>query len=269
MPKLSIITINFNDESGLEKTIQSVISQTVSDFEFIIIDGGSTDNSVNVLNQFADKITSWISEKDKGIYDAQNKGIEKASGDYLLFLNSGDCLYNENVLKDFYNFSSNNHRKIIYGNANVLNKDGSSYIVIPPQKIDINFWYASTLTHQAVFIEKKLFKKYGFYNTEYKFGADFDFLFNMFLKETSEFVHFDQFICNYDNTGLTSQDQYHKMIIAEKRVIIKSYLSRRQFNRIRKNYLSGLSFKRRYTVIIRENAFLRTLLKPFYKLFFS
>src|ERR1700757_1115246 len=104
MPKLSIITINFNDQLGLSKTIKSVISQTISDFEFIIIDGASSDKSLDIIKHYADKISFWVSEKDNGIYDAQNKGIAKATGDYLLFLNSGDCFYNEHIVENFYSF---------------------------------------------------------------------------------------------------------------------------------------------------------------------
>src|ERR1700746_2743427 len=119
MSKLSVITINFNDANGLEKTINSVLSQTVPNIEFIIIDGASTDKSVETIERFSDKIAYWISEKDKGIYDAQNKGAAKATGDYLLFMNSGDCFYDENVVKDLYEFLKENTKKIIYGNAKV------------------------------------------------------------------------------------------------------------------------------------------------------
>jgi glycosyltransferase involved in cell wall biosynthesis len=98
MIKLSIITINYNNRDGLEKTIRSVIDQRFTDFEFIVIDGGSTDGSVDNIRKYENKINYWCSEKDAGIYNAQNKGIKKAKGEYCLFLNSGDFLYNEDVL---------------------------------------------------------------------------------------------------------------------------------------------------------------------------
>ena len=101
--KLSIITINFNNHDGLQKTINSVIAQTWKDFEWIIIDGGSTDGSKNLIEQYDKYITYWISESDKGIYNAMNKGIKIARGDYLQFLNSGDYFYNEKVIEKFCN----------------------------------------------------------------------------------------------------------------------------------------------------------------------
>lgn len=267
MPKVSIITINFNNEKGLEKTVKSVLSQTVSDFEFIIIDGASNDNSVNIIKQYADKINYWVSEKDRGIYDAQNKGIVKAAGDYLLFLNSGDCFYDENVLKDFYDYLNKNHKKVIYGNSNFLNDNGSSYSVTPPAKLDLNFWYANTINHQAIFTHIDLFKKYGNFNTEYKLAADFDFLFKLFIKEPSEFLYFNQMICDYDNTGLTSKGEHHKIIFKERKKILQSYLSKQDFRILRESYFKTISVKKKYSIIISENNFLRITLKPFYRLY--
>ena len=98
--KYSIITINYNNCDGLEKTIQSVINQSYQNFEFIIIDGGSTDSSVEVIKKYSNKIDYWISEPDKGIYHAMNKGIIQAHGEYLNFMNSGDLFYDNDVLKD-------------------------------------------------------------------------------------------------------------------------------------------------------------------------
>lgn len=95
----SIITINYNDKSGLRRTIESVASQTYVDYEYIIIDGGSTDGSVDVIKEFASDIDCWVSEKDRGIYHAMNKGVLQAHGDYCLFLNSGDAFYDKSVLE--------------------------------------------------------------------------------------------------------------------------------------------------------------------------
>jgi glycosyltransferase involved in cell wall biosynthesis len=102
LTKLSIITINYNNADGLQKTIKSVISQTFKNFEYIIIDGHSSDKSIDVIKENENYFAYWCSEKDRGIYDAQNKGIQKAKGDYLLFLNSGDCLENEKVLEKVF-----------------------------------------------------------------------------------------------------------------------------------------------------------------------
>ena len=126
-PNLSIITINRNNAAGLRKTIESVVSQTYTDFDYIIIDGASTDESVDVIKEYADRITYWVSEPDTGIYNAMNKGILKANGEYCLFLNSGDWLYDNDVLNDVFSISPT--EDIVYGNdvfigANVTILDG-------------------------------------------------------------------------------------------------------------------------------------------------
>src|SRR5215213_3812369 len=99
MPQFSIISINLNNAEGLQKTFDSVFNQTFTDFEYIIIDGGSSDGSEEIIKENADKFSYWVSEKDDGIYDAMNKGIAKATGDYLLFLNSGDHLLDSSILQ--------------------------------------------------------------------------------------------------------------------------------------------------------------------------
>ena len=104
--KYSIITVNYNNKEGLRQTIESVIHQTFRDFEFIVIDGGSTDGSADVLKEYDAQITYWVSEKDNGIYNAMNKGIAKATGDYLNFMNSGDCFYTSDVLESVANYES-------------------------------------------------------------------------------------------------------------------------------------------------------------------
>ena len=102
MPQLSIITINYNNLAGLQKTFESVFNQTFQDFEYIVIDGGSTDGSKELIEQYHDKIDYWVSEPDSGIYNAMNKGIVRANGEYLQFLNSGDSLLGENILKNVF-----------------------------------------------------------------------------------------------------------------------------------------------------------------------
>jgi glycosyltransferase involved in cell wall biosynthesis len=267
MPRLSIITINYNDRAGLEKTIRSILAQKSREFEFIVIDGGSADGSVDVLNKYAEQINYRISEKDKGIYDAQNKGVAAATGDYLLFLNSGDCFHDESVIENFYKLPPANQKKVIYGNTRFLNADGTSYVICPPEKLDLDFWYANTINHQAVFFQRALFKKYGSFNTGYRYASDFEFLLKIYVGEPSEFGYFNELVCDYDNTGLTSKDEHHKFILKERKEILLKCVGKNEFSKMRKAYLRTLPAKRRYITMIRENAFLRTGLKPFYRLY--
>ncbi len=267
MLKLSVITINYNDADGLEKTIKSVVSQTVTDVEFIIIDGGSTDKSIDVIKKYPDRIDFWSSEKDKGIYDAQNKGIAKAKGEYFLFLNSGDSFFDKEIISKFYNFQKNHQKKIIYGNSNAIDADRSTHVLYPPEKLDFNFWYANTINHQAIFFHNELFRKYGNFSTGYKFAADFDFLFKIYVNQASEFIYFNELICNYDNTGLTSKYETHKILFMERKRILQAHTSKSDFCEMKNNYYKTISIKKKYTIIISENNFLKTILKPIYKIY--
>src|ERR1035437_6590798 len=173
MPKLSIITVNLNDKNGLEKTIGSLLAQTFNEFEFIIIDGGSTDGSVEVIKKHPEKIKYWISEPDKGIYNAMNKGILKASGDYFFFLNSGDYLADNKVFEKIFN--KHPTEDILFGNLYVTINEkivGKAYGKI---KLAFSDVYAHTIKHQAAFIRRELFNKFGLYNEKRKIVADWEF----------------------------------------------------------------------------------------------
>ncbi len=152
--KLSIITINLNNKDGLKNTIESVISQDFKDFEFIVIDGLSTDNSLEIIHKYEKQISFWISEPDKGIYNAMNKGIQNANGEYLLMLNSGDILHNKNVLSQVIELGLD--KDIVYGNKHELVDDKNSYYTEYPNVLLFSFFYKYSLGHQTSFIRKRL-----------------------------------------------------------------------------------------------------------------
>ena len=127
--KYSIITINYNNADGLRRTIESVVSQTYADYEYLIIDGGSTDGSVNAIKEYEDKISYWVSEKDGGIYNAMNKGVKVAHGEYLIFMDSGDVFYNDRVLENIESFQKTDD--IIVGR--VLTSEGQEFMHQPQQ----------------------------------------------------------------------------------------------------------------------------------------
>ena len=158
MQKLSIITVNLNNAIGLRKTIESVVNQTFTDFEYIIIDGGSTDGSVDVIREYSEKITYWVNEPDKGIYNAMNKGIKIAKGEYLQFLNSGDFLIDNRVLKSIFDLERN--EDVLYGEA-VLGDNLEKKIKFPPSPkiIDHEYFWTNTLTHQSTLIKRTLFNR--------------------------------------------------------------------------------------------------------------
>jgi glycosyltransferase involved in cell wall biosynthesis len=211
--KLSIITINKNNARGLERTIQSVIQQTSTDYEYIVIDGASRDGSVDSIKKYADKINYWVSEPDAGIYNAMNKGIRKASGDYCLFLNSGDTLLASKTLETVFSEISGRH-DFYYCN---LRKDNGTYVFIP-EKVGINYLISGTFNHQNMFIRRSLFFKHGFYNENFKILSDTEF----YLKEAwfykATFFHLKTDISLYDSCGLSTR--YPEQLIDNERKIM-------------------------------------------------
>ncbi len=197
--KLSIITINLNNRAGLLKTIESVVSQTFTNFEYIIIDGGSTDGSVELIKEHADKITYWVSEPDKGIYNAMNKGILKATGEYLQFLNSGDWLFSNEILEHIFN--ATHIGDVLYGNyINVLGNNRFEEIIVP-RKITLSYFYSGgIINHQSTFFKRYLFQRGHIYDETYKIISDWKYYFSLILRGAI-FEHIDIFIVYFDRTN--------------------------------------------------------------------
>ncbi len=231
MKKLTIITINYNNCDGLKKTVQSVVPQLNQEIEFIIIDGGSIDGSVDLIKANEKYIDVWVSEKDNGIYDAQNKGIAKARGAYCLFLNSGDYLYQMNTVKKVMPFLSN--FDIIYGNMKIDN--GQQFLDgYMPKVLSFEHMMNDTLWHPVSFIRRQLFSEYGFYDTNYKVCADYDFFFKMITVKKVSCFYIDEFISVFDLKGISSDEKNKQIIAAERKIIQFSYLSEKQINKFHK-----------------------------------
>ena len=206
--KLSIITINYNDCAGLRKTMESVLTQTYRDFEYVVVDGASTDDSVDVIRASALQAEAlnlkWLSEPDKGIYNAMNKGIEMAHGEYLLFLNSGDYLVDESVLENVLPFLG--EIDIIQGNT-IEEIRGKLYRNRGYGKSDIDLFdvMKGHFLHQASFCRKELFDKYGMYDESYRIAGDTKFFMNCLGRKDATFKYIDLDIANYDVTGISAQ----------------------------------------------------------------
>lgn len=188
---LSIITVNYNNLEGLIKTVNSVVNQAFEEFEWLIIDGGSNDGSKDVIQNISDKrLQYWVSEPDTGIYNAMNKGIIRAKGEYLLFLNSGDYLAGDAVLSMV--FSRHYSSDIFYGDL-VREKCGVKYIVegLDSDTIKASDFFRTSLPHQASFIKRKLFDKYGLYEEKYRIVSDWQFFLKcvVFENVTIEHIH--------------------------------------------------------------------------------
>lgn len=222
MKKLSIITINFNNASGLQKTIESVINQNFDDFEYIVIDGGSSDNSKAIIEKYQSKIAHWVSEKDSGIFNAHNKGVLKSKGDYCLFLNSGDYLCNSDVLKKVFNKES--IADIIYGNMQIDYGSGKIEFGKMPPIITFKQMYLDTLWHPVSFIKRSLFQTYGLYNEKYKMVADYDFFFNVIVMKSVSTQYIDMDISVFNMEGVSSLATNKENEQQERKMVIQSYL---------------------------------------------
>ena len=220
--KLSVITINRNNAEGLKRTIESVVGQTKMDFEYVVIDGASTDHSREVIEKYGKFIDYWISEPDSGIYHAMNKGIDKVNGDYILFLNSGDYFIDhsimENIIDELEIFD------LISYSFYVSNEENSKvYIKNPPKKLSAKYLSLDTLGHPSTFIKRSLFTKYGYYNEKFKIVADYDF-FCLAFKKKATYCSRDLPVTYFHTDGLSSTSpdllNYENNLVRKKYFIV-------------------------------------------------
>ena len=200
--KVSIITINYNNAVGLKKTIESVINQTCKDFEYIVIDGGSVDDSKGIIQEYNDKISYWISEKDTGIYQAMNKGWRQASGEYCLFLNSGDYLYDENVIKNAYDLIVSSKADIIYGNLYAFDET-QNWISTFTDPISLYYFSNNFIPHPSTFTKKSLLNKLNGFYEHYSILSDWIFFVEAFLAK-STFCRIDLTVSSFYMKGISS-----------------------------------------------------------------
>jgi len=215
----TIITVNFNNKEGLQKTLQSVISQTFCNFEWVIIDGGSADGSKDLLEQYSDKITYWCSEKDNGIYQAMNKGIKSSHGEYLLFLNSGDILKNNTVVENVLPYLK--EYDFIVGNV-YLSSDFSKNMV--KDKMFTNsgvVWVLNQFAypHQGTFINRNVFYKYGFYREDKRISSDWWLCYKALILGEATIKYIPCDISIYDANGISSKNR--NLMIEEREILLK------------------------------------------------
>jgi glycosyltransferase involved in cell wall biosynthesis len=214
--KLTIITINYNNLEGLKRTVESVMNQIWKEFEYIIIDGGSTDGSVAYIKSQSENIDYWVSEPDKGIYNAINKGITKAAGKYLFFLNSGDHFYNNTVLQE--NIQHLQVHDLIYFNIEIAG-DTSSEIVSYPEKLRFSDLCFGTLCHQSTFVKKELFYTVGFYDENLKIASDWKFFILALFKYHCSYIKIDKTVSTFYLGGISSQISCYE----ERRQVLTEY----------------------------------------------
>ncbi len=199
-PRISIVTINLNNKAGLEKTCRSIADQTVKPYEWIVIDGGSTDGSVEVIRQYSDYISYWGSEPDKGIYNAMNKGLDRVTGDYVQFLNSGDSLATPSVISEVLTFLTQFDCDYMVGRV-MLDGDRRHQIV-PPDEVSGSFLFHSYLSHPATFVSASLVKNILF-DEDYKISSDWIFSVKALLLNNAKYQSSDILVADYDTNGIS------------------------------------------------------------------
>lgn len=224
-PKFSIITVTYNAGKVLEDTILSVISQTYQNVEYIIVDGNSKDNTLDIINKYRSQISQITSEPDQGLYDAMNKGIQLANGDYLCFLNAGDKLHdNETLKKIVFTLKRDILPDVIYGETAIVDKEGQFLhmrrLSTPEQLNWKSFKQGMLVCHQAFLARRELAIDH-LYDLKYRFSADFDWCIRIMKK--AKYLHNTQLtLIDYMREGITTQN--HKASLKERfRIMVKHY----------------------------------------------
>ena len=240
--KISVVTVCYNAVGIIEDTIQSVINQTYPELEYIIIDGGSTDGTVDIIKRYSSKLTYWVSEPDKGIYDAMNKGIKAASGAYINFMNAGDRFYDNEVLKKFASQADENC-KIIFGDW-VIKLDNLFEYRKP-----LSIKYLDTklmFTHQAVFVSLS-YHKMNLFDTRYKLAADYNLVYNAVKRDNAKLQYLPFPIAIYDvSPGNTTNDNGCKLLRE------KFSIWGIENNYLKKSYWYGMFFRTWLSKKIRD-----------------
>ncbi len=218
-PKLSVITIVYNNARDIERTTLSVLNQTYTNIEYIIVDGLSTDGTLDIIKKYRDKISKLISEKDDGIYDAMNKGLALATGDHVLFMNSGDEFYSQDTVAHV--FASAENADIYYGETEMIDTNGKS-LGQRRHKSPENFTWRSfkhgmSISHQAIYVKRAIVEPF---NRKYELSADIDWILNA-AKKAKTIVNTHQYVAKYLVGGMSKAR--HRQSLSERFDIMKRY----------------------------------------------
>lgn len=219
-PTLSVITVVYNNARDIERTIRSVVGQTYPHIEYLVVDGGSTDGTVAVIKQYSERISHWVSEPDKGIYDAMNKGLAMATGDYVLFMNSGDEIYAPDTVARI--FATEPGADIYYGETELFDDNWESLGLrrhhIPERFSWRSFRYGMNVSHQAIYIRRSIV---GRYDTQYQLSADIDWVIRA-AKQAKRAVNTRMLVAKYLVGGL-SKKRHRQSLVERFRIFTKHY----------------------------------------------
>jgi glycosyltransferase involved in cell wall biosynthesis len=222
--KVSIITICYNNEKDIKLTIESVINQSYKNIEYIIIDGGSKDSTLNIVSDYKETITTLISEKDKGLYDAINKGIKYATGDIVGLIHAGDRIDNNFVVKKIVSFFENSKIDVSYGHSKIVDKnDKSVRINKSPEYNKKNIRKGWMPSHQSIYIRRELFSKIGLYSLELHPDSDYEFFLRYFYFNNLNIKLLDEYIVKFSLGGVSSKNYSSRLSKESKNRVLRSW----------------------------------------------
>lgn len=248
--KISIITVCFNEKETIEGTFLSVFNQTYQDVELVVIDGASNDGTLQVIEKYREKIAYFVSEPDGGVYNAMNKGIKAASGDFIIFLNANDVFYDNFVLEKVAKaLRENPEVKILFGDVDYISPDRKNIQTQTFENIKTDLsLILNNICHQSIFYHKSLFKQFGLYSEEFKIYADWDFNIKCLVENKGPALYLPTVISKFQLGGICSTKENRKICKNERKALIRKYYSDFKF-------------------LIFVHDFIRKYLRFFYKIF--
>ena len=225
---ISIITVCYN-EPNLEATCESVVAQTEQNFEWIVIDGGSDEKTQQIWQKYRHRINKFVSEKDSGIYNAMNKGIRLATGEYLLFLNAGDAFEDPEVIKNVLKMKLD--RDIVYGDMRPVGRGDGKRVQTYPDFIERSYWIRRTICHNATFIKKSLFDEFGLYDETLRIVADWKKWMEFFLLRKCSYKHISVTVTKFDENGISSDPKRRWILMKEGDIVLKNFFSPKEIKR--------------------------------------
>ncbi|TDY13591.1 glycosyltransferase family 2 protein [Meridianimaribacter flavus] len=243
-PKISIITVVYNGEAYLQQTINSIKKQTYKNVEYIIIDGGSTDKTIDIINDNEKTISKWVSEPDNGLYDAMNKGIKMASGELIGIVNSDDWYENNTVEQVVNAYIKNKEKKIFHGDKNCIKLNGDIKLKKAKNNPFLIKYYGMVLNHPTMFVHKDIYKHYQ-YNTQLRSVSDYQFTLTNYLDNKNKFHYIPQVLSNFRLGGISGNLKF-------KKILSENYIARKN---------AGMNFASRSFALV-----FRILVEVYFKL---
>ena len=208
--KISIITVVYNNEKTIRDALESVLTQSFSDLEYIVIDGSSQDSTVSIIREYEDKLSYFISERDSGIYDAMNKGIRAAKGDVIGILNSDDLYYSRTVLEDvMIKFEEDHTLDIVYGNLVYVDQEDVGRVVRTwkSKQYYLNFFeHGNVPPHPSLFLRRKVYENVGLFDLNFRLAADYELMLRVFKSNCYKSLHIDKVFVKMRLGGATNRD---------------------------------------------------------------